>query len=195
MQRPVIDNANITSLLISHIPSLRNYARSLTRDRSDADDLLQDSLVRALSRMDLFTPGTNLKSWLLTILHNIFLDGKRKTKRTHEFVKAITWMGGNNVTRPNQLDRIDLRDMDKALAALPITQRSTLFSIALDGLNYEETAKVAGIPVGTVRSRLSRGRSSLKVMIQGVTPQERLPPCPIHIGSIGSISIASVTMI
>ena len=194
MERPASDNANITSILISHIPTLRNYARSLVRNRTDADDLVQDSLVRALSRMDLFIPGTNLRGWLLAILHNVFIDGTRKTKLTREFVTAITWMGENNVTRPNQLKRIELRDMDRALAALPATQRSTLFSIALDGLNYEETAKASGIPVGTVRSRLSRGRSSLKVMTQGVTAQERMP-CPIHSGSIGSIAIAPVTMV
>lgn len=169
MERSAIDDATSTSTLISHIPTLRSYARSLVRNRSDADDLVQDSLVRALSRMDLFTPGTNLRGWLLAILHNVFVDGTRKSKLTREFVKAMTWMGESNVTPPNQLNRIELRDMDRALAALPATQRSTLFSIALDGLNYEEAAKASCIPVGTVRSRLSRGRSSLKVMVRGVT--------------------------
>lgn len=169
------DDADIRSILISYVPVLRRYARGLVHNKSDADDLVQDCLVRALSKMHLFEPGTNLKAWLLSIVHNIFLDGTRKAKRTRDFATAVTSMdqGNGNVTRPNQFHRIELMDISKALAALPAAQRSTLLLIALQGLSYEETAKITGVPVGTVRSRLSRGRSALTVMMDGVICQER----------------------
>ncbi len=168
------DNADISSILISHVPVLRRYARGLVHNKTDADDLVQDCLVRALSKMHLFQPGTNLKAWLLSIVHNIFLDGTRRAKRTREFATAVTAMDQGNVTRPNQFHRIEIMDISKALAALPAAQRSTLLLIALQGLSYEETAKITGVPVGTVRSRLSRGRSALTVMMNGVTSQERV---------------------
>lgn len=169
------DDADISSILISYVPVLRRYARGLVHNKSDADDLVQDCLVRALSKMHLFEPGTNLKAWLLSIVHNIFLDGTRKAKRTRDFATAVTSMdqGNGNVTRPNQFHRIELMDISKALAALPAAQRSTLLLIALQGLSYEETAKITGVPVGTVRSRLSRGRSALTAMMDGVICQER----------------------
>ncbi len=168
------DNADISSILISHVPVLRRYARGLVHNKTDADDLVQDCLVRALSKMHLFQPGTNLKAWLLSIVHNIFLDGTRRAKRTREFATAVTAMDQGNVTRPNQFHRIEIMDIGKALAALPAAQRSTLLLIALQGLSYEETAKITGVPVGTVRSRLSRGRSALTVMMNGVTSEERV---------------------
>lgn len=174
MDQPAQDNAEIRSILITHVPVLRRYARGLVHNRTDADDLVQDALVRALSKMHLFQPGTNLRAWLLSIVHNIFLDGTRKAKRTREFVTAATSMSQGNVTRPNQFHRIELMDISKALAALPPVQRSTLLLIALDGRSYDETAKITGVPVGTVRSRLSRGRSALTVMMNGVTLDEQL---------------------
>lgn len=152
-----------------HVPVLRRYARALVHNTADADDLVQDCLVRALSRAHLFEPGTNMRAWLLSILHNIFLDGTRKAKRTREFAKALTLMEQGAVTRPNQFHRIELRDIDKALAALPPAQRSTLLFVSLEGLNYAETAEATGVPVGTVRSRLSRGRSALTVLMNGVS--------------------------
>lgn len=172
MDNPAKDTAEFNSILISYVPVLRRYARALVHNKTDADDLVQDCLVRALSKMHLFQPGTNLKAWLLSIVHNIFLDGTRKAKRTRDFVTAVTSMEHGNVTRPNQFHRIELMDISTALAALPAAQRSTLLLIALQGLSYEETAKITGVPVGTVRSRLSRGRSSLTLMMNGTICEE-----------------------
>jgi RNA polymerase sigma-70 factor (ECF subfamily) len=174
MENSAKDNADINSILISYVPVLRRYARGLVHNKTDADDLVQDCLVRAISKMHLFQPGTNLKAWLLSIVHNIFLDGTRRAKRTREFATAVTSMDQGNVTRPNQFHRIEIMDISKALAALPAAQRSTLLLIALQGLSYEETAKITGVPVGTVRSRLSRGRSALTAMMNGVTCDERV---------------------
>jgi len=152
---------------IVHVPVLRRYARTLVHNIPDADDLVQDSLVRGLSRIHLFQPGTNLKSWLLSILHNIFVDQMRKAKRSREFAKALTLMEEGTVTRPNQFHRIELRETDKALSELPAGQRSTLLMISCEGLNYAETAVATGVQIGTVRSRLSRGRSALAAYLNG----------------------------
>lgn len=164
--------ADVRSILITHVPVLRRYARALVQNAADADDLVQDCLVRALSRMHQFQPGTNLRAWLLSILHNIFLDGARKNKRTREFVKAVTLKEEGTVTRPNQFRRLELMEIDKALASLPPAQRSTLLLISLEGLNYEETAKITGVPIGTVRSRLSRCRTALTTLMHGVSADE-----------------------
>jgi RNA polymerase sigma factor (sigma-70 family) len=174
MNKSHTDQADVRSNLISYVPALRNYALHLLRNASDADDLVQDCLVRALSRSHLFEPGTNLKAWLLSIIHNVFLDGTRKNRRTREFQKAMT-VKQDHVTRPNQLHRIELRDAGRALAALPKAQSATLLLIGLDGLSYQETATLTGAPVGTVRSRVSRGRSALTVMMHGVTPEDLAP--------------------
>lgn len=152
---------------IVHVPVLRRYARSLVHNAPDADDLVQDSLVRALSRIHLFQPGTNLKSWLLSILHNIFVDQIRKAKRSREFANALTLMKEGMVTPPNQFHRIELGDMDKALSKLPAGQRSALLKISIEGLSYAQAAVATSVEVGTVRSRLSRGRSALAASLNG----------------------------
>lgn len=151
--------------LTSHISVLQRYALSLTHNSHDADDLVQDCLVRALSRKDLFIPGTNMRAWLKTILHNIFLDSMRKARRSREFATSFTIMNEESVTRPNQLDRIELFEIDKVLAKLPAEQRSTLLLTSIEGLNYSETAEATGALIGTVRSRLSRARSALAIMM------------------------------
>jgi RNA polymerase sigma-70 factor (ECF subfamily) len=172
MNNAPMNQADVRSNLFSHVPVLRRYAFHLLHNASDADDLVQDCLVRALSRAHLFEPGTNLKAWLLSIIHNVFLDGTRRQRRARAFDKAMT-ATHDHVTRPNQLHRLELADADKALAALPPVQSATLLLIGLDGLSYIETAKITGAPVGTVRSRVSRGRSALTAIMRGVTPEDR----------------------
>ncbi len=182
------ERTEFSSELITHVPTLRRYARALVRNAADADDLVQDSLVRALSRMHLYQTGTNLRAWLLSILHHIFLDGMRRNKRTHDFVRAITLMEEGTITRPNQVMRLELMEIDKALALLPPAQRSTLLMVSLEGLSYAETAKATGVPLGTVRSRLSRGRTALTLMVHGVSPEER---CVNQKGVETQMSLAS----
>lgn len=174
MTKVAKEEAEVSSILITHVPVLRRYARALLRNTADADDLVQDCLVRALSKMHLFQPGTSLRAWLLSILHNIFLDGTRKTKRTREFLTAATLMGEGTITRPSQVRRLELMEIDKALATLPPVQRSTLLLISLEGLSYQETANITGVPVGTVRSRLSRCRAALTVMMDGVSTDQKV---------------------
>lgn len=152
---------------IVHVPVLRRYARTLVHNIPDAEDLVQDSLVRGLSRLHLFQPGTNLKSWLLSILHNIFVDQIRKAKRSREFTQALILMEEGTITRPNQFHRIELSEADRALSKLPAGQRSALLKISIDGLTYAEAAAATGVEIGTVRSRLSRGRAALAARLDG----------------------------
>ncbi|MDB5814022.1 MAG: subfamily polymerase, sigma-24 subunit [Rhodocyclales bacterium] len=149
--------------VIAEIPRLRRYARALTGDTSRADDLVQDTLERALSRWILWRPG-NLRAWLFTIMHNIFVNQLRGAApldyRPDELVPELA-------VRPDQEDGLGLRDLDKALQQLSVDQRETLLLVTLEELSYEEAAKVLGVPVGTIMSRLFRARERLRVALQG----------------------------
>ncbi len=145
-------------------PRLRRYARALTGDTSpDADDLVQDLLERALSRWILWRPG-NLRAWLFTIMHNIFVNQLRAAApldyRPDELVPELS-------VRPDQEDGLGLRDLDKALQQLSVDQRETLLLVTLEELSYDEAAKVLGVPIGTVMSRLYRARERLRIALQG----------------------------
>ena len=154
--------------LVAEIPYLRRYARALTRNASSADDLVQDGLVRAVANLQRFEVGTNLRAWLLTIVHNVFIDSTRKAKRAREGDKSAEEMLSGLYTRPNQIENLQMRDLQKAMARLPEEQRTTLILVALEDMSYEEAAKVTGVPVGTVRSRLSRARHALMGMVEGL---------------------------
>jgi RNA polymerase sigma-70 factor (ECF subfamily) len=158
----VNDAADITS----HIPRLRRYARALTGDSSAADDLVQDTLERAWRRLALWRTGSDLRAWLFTIMHNIFVNQSRADPRKLAQVAALAGTD-LSVTTPQE-DRLILQDLNKALRNLPHDQREVLLLIGLEQMTYEEAAKVIGIPVGTVMSRLSRGREQLRAMMSGI---------------------------
>lgn len=147
--------------LLDQIPHLRRFAVSLLRNRDHADDLVQDCVVRALSKKELFRAGTNLRSWLFTILHNLFIDGQRRGPG-----RLITFAGESAIdhvrVEPQQGDRLLLKELAAEIAALPSAQRFVLSLVIIQGMSYQEAAAVIGIPVGTVRSRLSRARSVLR---------------------------------
>ncbi|MRR51447.1 MAG: sigma-70 family RNA polymerase sigma factor [Rhodocyclaceae bacterium] len=152
--------------LSPHLPRLRRYARALTGERFAADDLVQDTLERALSRFALFRHGTRLDAWLLTIMHNLFVNQVRRqaTQPPHDSIDEEFVEPAMPAT---QGDALGLRDLDRALAQLPVEQREVLLLVSLEELSYEETAKVLGIPLGTVMSRLSRGRERLRAVLAG----------------------------
>lgn len=157
------------------IASLRRYARALLRDRNDADDLVQESLARALSRADRFKPGTNLRAWLFTIMHNVHVNQVRqKISRPDEVPVEDYEM--RLVTPARQETSIELRDMSRALADLPEEQRQVLLLVALEGLKYDEVAAVLQIPIGTVMSRLSRAREAVRIKLanEGGVPLRRV---------------------
>lgn len=148
------------------IPRLRRYARALTGSRDAADDLVQDTLERALVRSALFRPGANPRAWLFAIMHNVFVNQVRSAH-----ARRTVALDPERVESPTQDEadeRLALRDLERALAALPSEQREVLLLIALEALSYADTAKVVGVPVGTVMSRLSRGRERLRLLLDGM---------------------------
>jgi RNA polymerase sigma-70 factor, ECF subfamily len=163
--------ADIYQKIEAEIPHLRRYARVLTRDAVVADDLVQECLARALGKLHLWQEGTNLQAWLFTILHNQHVNIVRRAIRTGpmvEFGEAEV-----RLSRPaDQEKRLELRDLDRSLARLPVEQRAVILLVGLESMSYDQAAVVLGIPVGTVRSRLSRGREALRVMM-GIAPEDR----------------------
>ncbi|CAK0743489.1 ECF RNA polymerase sigma factor EcfG [uncultured Gammaproteobacteria bacterium] len=147
--------------LEAHVASLRRYARTLLRRGADADDLVQETLTRALAGAASFTMGTNLRAWLFTILHNTYVNQVRRqaSRPEEELPEALELRLSEPAT---QESRLELRDMSRALDTLPAEQRQVLLLVALEGLKYEEVAATLGIPVGTVMSRLSRGREAVR---------------------------------
>jgi RNA polymerase sigma-70 factor (ECF subfamily) len=166
------DKDAVTSIMVGQIPYLRRYARALTQNVSDADDLVQNCLVRAIAKMDRFEAGTNLRAWLLAIMHNIFIDSFRKKRRAREVCETTETIQKGLFTPANQFRRVQVTDVETALAKLPAAQRSTLLLIALENLTYEEVARITEVPVGTVRSRLSRARHALINMVEGLNAEE-----------------------
>lgn len=145
------------------IPRLRRYARALTGDRTLADDLVQDTLERALSRFHLWRHGSDLRAWLFTIMHNIFVNQARtRMRHQHEALESNVAVESMRAREP---DWLELRDLDSALAQLPNDQRAVLLLVGLEQLTYEEAARVLEVPIGTVMSRLSRGRERLRAVL------------------------------
>jgi len=152
----------------AEIPRLRRYARALTRDGVAADNLVQEGLTRALGKLHLWQEGTDLRAWLFTILHNQYVNYVRRTVREGAVVGLIEHEP-LLARAPQQGRRIELRDLDRAIAKLPGTQRSVILLVGLEGMRYEEVAAVLNVPVGTIRSRLSRGREALR-RLMGIVP-------------------------
>lgn len=153
----------MTSLdVVAHIQRLRRYALFLCRDHADADDLVQDTLVKAIARAELFRPGTDLRIWLFSILHNTFISGTRSPERRRRVTPegdVTDYLGRVEATQEN---RAELQGVLRALERLPEDQRRVILLVSLDGLTTDEAAETLGLPVGTVRSRLARGREALR---------------------------------
>ncbi len=155
---------DFAELLEHEIPRLRRYARALTRDAALADDLVQNCLVRALAKQHLWQVGTDLRAWLFTILHNQHVNDVRRSVR--EGVAVPVEDAAPTLTVSDKAEvSLQLRDLDRAIAELPAEQRQVILLVGLEGMRYDEAASVLGIPIGTVRSRLSRGRESLRELM------------------------------
>jgi len=145
----------------AEIPHLRRYARALVRDVVAADDLVQEGLARALAKLHLWQEGTNLRAWLCTILRNQHVDEIRRTMRAGRPVELSE--AEPLLSRPADQDkRLELRDLERALARLPEEQRVVILLVGLKGMAYQDAGVLLGMPIGTVRSRLSRGRDALR---------------------------------
>jgi RNA polymerase sigma-70 factor, ECF subfamily len=161
----------VHSRIAAEIPRLRRYARALSRDTNAADDLVQDCLARALGKLHLWQEGTDLRAWLFTILHNQYVNQVRRGVREGTAV-GLSETEPMLAQPPHQGKRIELRDLQRAIARLPEEQRSVILLVGLDGMHYEEVAQVLDVPVGTVRSRLSRGREALR-RLMGIIPDRQ----------------------
>jgi RNA polymerase sigma-70 factor, ECF subfamily len=147
------------------IPRLRRYARALTGDRNAADDLVQDTLERAWVKLHLWRRGSDLRAWLFTIMHNVFVNQLRGRR-----AKPLVALDGEALDVPDraaQSDRLEVRDLDAAVRLLPDEQREVLLLVGLEELSYRETAAALGIPIGTVMSRLSRARERVRRSMAG----------------------------
>ena len=149
--------------LVDHLPALRAFALSLTREGSSADDLVQDAIVKAWTNMDKFQPGTNLRAWLFTILRNTFYSARRKTRREVSDTDGIH--AARQATRPEHDGRLALNDFRTAFQQLPDEQREALILVGASGFSYEEAANMTGVAVGTVKSRANRGRRRLAELL------------------------------
>jgi RNA polymerase sigma-70 factor (ECF subfamily) len=149
------------SLIDQQIPRLRRYARALTRNPGRADDLVQDTLLRALAKQHLWQPDTNLRAWLFTLMHNQYVNDVRRSAREGQTVEIDTMSNGLAATTDPTASR-QLHELRRALAQLLDEQREAILLVGLEGLSYAETAAILAVPVGTVRSRLSRGRDNLR---------------------------------
>ena len=151
-------------LLVEQIPHLRRYARALLRDRDAAEDLLQDVLARAWSRLHLWQSGTNMRTWLFAIMHNLHANLVRGRKRRPAAV-ALEPQLAHLAEPARQHEDLELAALDRALGELPDEQRAVLLLVGLEGLSYQEAAELLAIPIGTVMSRLHRGRERLRQII------------------------------
>lgn len=149
--------------LIELLPSMRAFARSLTHNAAQADDLVQDTLVKALANVERFEPGTNLRAWLFTILRNHYYSQLRKLKR--EVEDADGKYAARIAVRPEQDGSVDLEDFKIAFARLAPDHREVLTLVGASGCSYEEAAQICGCAVGTIKSRVNRARKKLADML------------------------------
>ncbi len=153
-----------------HIPALRRYARSLTHNADEADDVVQSCLERAIRRFELFERGTNLRSWLFTILHNEFVSGVRRRSRRGMSLPLEDWHGELSIAG-RQEEALRMRDLNRAFRSLPGPDRQILYLVGIEGRSYESTAEMLNLRTGTVKSRLFRAREKLRARLDGGVPQ------------------------
>jgi len=160
-----------SSAILAEIPRLRRYARATLGDRAAADDLVQDTLERAWSRLHQWRAGSDMRAWLFGIMHNLRIDQLRRPRLSAHSIDADDF---DVPTRATQNDQLELRDIESALSRLPDEQREVLLLVALEEMSYADIAAMLGIPAGTVMSRLSRGRERLRLIMNGEQASTRL---------------------
>ncbi len=145
--------------LVEHLPAMRAFAISLTRNGAIADDMVQDTLVKAWTNLDKFKTGTNMRAWLFTILRNTFYSSRRKSKREVADVDGI--LTDNIAQKPDHDGHMQMADFRKALEMLKDEQREALLLVGASGFSYEEAAEMCGVAVGTIKSRTNRARARI----------------------------------
>jgi RNA polymerase sigma-70 factor, ECF subfamily len=174
--------------MLAALPSLRAFAISLTNDPVRADDLIQDTILRAWANSHRFEPGTNLHAWLFTILRNLFHSEWRRRKREVEDVDG--GYAATLTTLPDQEDHLDVEDFRVALAKLRVEQREALLLVAAQGMSYEDAAGICGVAVGTIKSRVNRARHRLAELL-GLDGDPELGPDNVTKAALGELSLGA----
>jgi len=150
--------------LITHLPALRAFALSLTRNRSIADDMIQDTVLKAWTNMGRFKPGTNMRAWLFTILRNNYYSSRRKLGREVADVDNI--FSANLSVKPDHDGRLQMMDFKVAFDQLADEHREALVLVGASGFSYEEAAEMCGVAPGTMKSRVNRARAKIATLLQ-----------------------------
>ena len=156
-----------SAALLVELPRLRRYARALVGDIAAADDLVQDTLEKAWSRLNQWRAGSDLRAWLFSIMHNLRVDQLRRPSLATSPLEDDYFEAP---TRATQTDRLEVKALESALARLPEERREVVLLVALEEMSYGEIAIALGIPSGTVMSRLYRGRERLRMILDGQQP-------------------------
>ncbi len=175
--KPGFVEQSVREEILALVPRLTRYARALTHDLIAAEDLVQDCLTAALRKIHLWEPGTDLRAWLFTILHNQHVNRLRRDAR-HRASINLQKSYRMSALLPDQNMRLELRDVERALAQLPEDQRSLLLVVGLEGMRYEDAASAFNLPLGTVRSRIARGRETLRSLTERLPAQD--DPIPLR---------------
>ena len=171
--------------IVTHLPALRAFARGLTGDVSAADDLVQDTVLKAWSKFHLYRPGTNLRAWLFTILRNSFLSGRRKSAK--EVSDSEGSFAAKLASKPDHDGRLAMQELTVALRQLPDEQREALLLVGALGFSVEEAAETCGCAPGTIKSRANRGRAGL-ARILGLEKGEQLDNTDSAVASVVKVA-------
>jgi RNA polymerase sigma-70 factor, ECF subfamily len=163
----------VRNAVLGAVPSLRAFAISLSGNVDRADDLVQETLLRALANIESFQPGTNMSAWLFTILRNHFRSEYRKRRR--EVEDSDGHYAGSLKSQPAQIGQVEFAEFREALAQLPADQREALVLVGASGFSYEEAAKICGCAVGTIKSRVNRARTRLAELM-GIDSTDEFGP-------------------
>jgi RNA polymerase sigma-70 factor, ECF subfamily len=182
-------DAETRQALLRAIPHLRAFAISLCGNLDQADDLVQETTLKALTHLDGFQPGTNLQAWMFTILRNLFHTGYRRRRREVEDADGL--FAATLSVPPDQHARLDFEDLRGALAKLPPDQREALVLIGAEGFSYEETAAICGTKVGTIKSRVNRARTRLAELLHLQPDSDMAPDGLVHAALSKATSLRS----
>ena len=150
--------------LVTHLPALRAFALSLTRNRATADDMMQDTVLKAWSNMDKFKPGTNMRAWLFTILRNNFYSSRRKLNR--EVADVDNAFSDTLSVKPDHDGRLQMMDFKDAFEQLADEHREALILVGASGFSYDDAAEMCGVATGTMKSRVNRARTKLAELLE-----------------------------
>jgi RNA polymerase sigma-70 factor (ECF subfamily) len=151
--------------IADRMPKLKRYARALTKNEADAEDLVQDCVERALTRCAQFQTGTNLDAWLMTIMRSIFINGKRHDKLVREHARRER-LAPQEAVKPNQMDHVELKEVARACARLGRNHRLAIRLLCVEQRSHKEAARVMGVPVATAKTRLFRARERLRLELE-----------------------------